>query len=170
MRSADDAHRPHRGRLVGVGGRNHQLVHAGGAGKRRGDRERPSHRRQGSVERKLTDEHTAGDLFRAQKLRSVKNAQCDREIEARAFLLHIGGREVDRDVARRKPEAAVVKRGANTRIRFAHRRVGKSYQSEAGLRRLRCVDLDGDAYRVNSVSRGAPYFREHGTWRPRGSP
>ena len=133
MRSPHDANRTHCGGFICIRGRDDQFSHRGIAGERSGDGERPPHRRHCPVERQLADEDASADLFVVKEFRGVEDAEGDGEIKAGAFLFHVGRREVDGDAARRKPEAAVVKGGADPRVGFPYRGVGKSYQNEAGL-------------------------------------
>ena len=150
MRSANDAQRSHRRRFVCVRGGNDQLADFRVASDRRGNRQRAADRRDGSVKRQFADENAPGDLILVQQLRRMQDAEGDGKVEAGAFLFHIGGREIDGDVARRKPEAAVVKRGADARVRLAYGGVGKTDERETGLRSLRSIDFDSDANRVNA--------------------
>ncbi len=150
MHGSDDAHLSHGSGFVRVGNRNDQLANVFVTRERGGNRQSPAHRRDAAVERQLTDENTSGDLLVAQELRSVKNAERDRKIKSRSLLLHIGWREVDGDVAWRKPETTGMQRRAHARVRLAHGSVGKSDECEARLRRLRGVDFDRDADRVNA--------------------
>src|SRR5260370_2623666 len=162
MRRADDAQRSHRGRFVRIGRRDDELANVRVTRESCGDRQRSAHRREGSVEVKLANDHASGEVVVVKKLYRVQNAESNREVESRSFFLHIGRREIDGDVARRKPESAVVQRRANARIGLAHGGIGKTDEGESRFRRLSGVDFDGDAYRVDPEGRGRPNFCEHG--------
>jgi hypothetical protein len=60
-----------------------------------------------------------------------EDAERDRKVEAPALLRQLGGREVDRDAARRKLEPAVHERRAHAVLRLLHLGVGQADHREA---------------------------------------
>src|SRR5262249_29306735 len=98
-----------------------------------------------------------------------EDADGDGEIESRSLFLHIGGREVDGDLAGGQPVAAVLKGGGDARGGLAHGRVRKP-DPRGGRLAKSGVGFDDDPNCVNFEGRCAPYFRKHGVGRPRGSP
>src|SRR5581483_2123362 len=79
-----------------------------------GNRQRALDRAHTAVERKLTD---ADDVNKTVVLGKIavgaKDAERDRQVETRTFLAHVGGREIDRGLLKRKEVTAVLHRGPN---------------------------------------------------------
>ena len=150
MRRADHAQRLHRRRFVRIGSGHDQLANVRIARQSRRDRKRSADRRDSSIERELADENASGNVIFVKELGCLQDSEGDGQIESGTFFFHIGGREIDGDVTRRQPEAAVMQRGADARVGLADGGIGKTDECEAGLRRLRGVDFDGDAHRVDA--------------------
>jgi hypothetical protein len=157
-----DANRLHGSGFAGVSGRHDQLAQVGIARERSGDRERAAHRHERAVERQLADEDAAENGFRRQKLGDDEDADGNRQVERRSFLLHVRRREVYGEMALRQPVAAMAQRGTDARIRFARGGVRKSDQSEAGLLGDASIDFDDNSYCFNPEGRGTPYLGKHG--------
>src|SRR5688500_10771262 len=92
-----------------------------------------------SIERELPDAEL-GDVDRELTARA-EDAERDREVESRAFLTALRGREVHRDPTERELEPAVSDRRAHPLARLAHGGVGEADDVEAG-QPARDVDLD----------------------------
>jgi hypothetical protein len=85
----------------------------------------------------------------------------------RAFLLDVGGRQVDGDVRGRDVVAAVLQRRANSFAALAHRRVRQAHGGEVVFRHLDAgnVHFHLDDRGVNAVDRGAQGLEEHASGR-----
>ena len=105
----------------------------------RRDRQHAAHRPQRAVERQLADEQRVRDRVRADHLRRAQQADRDRQVERRAVLAQVGGREVDGDPARRQLEAAVVaaRPGRARASRARRRRPARRCRSRAARCRRR---------------------------------
>ena len=97
---------------------------------------------------------------RPELLRPQQDADGDREVERRAGLAELRGREVDGDPARRVVEAGVAKRAADAFARLRQRRVGQPDDREARQAR-RHVDLDADDPSGDAVEGGGEQRRKH---------
>ena len=84
----------------------------------------------------------------------------DRELEARAGLAHVAGREVDRDALEREVHARRQQRGAHPFARLAAGGVGQSDDVVAG-QPVADVDLDPDGLTVDAEQRRAGDRGEH---------
>jgi hypothetical protein len=89
-----------------------------------------------------------------------EDAQGDREIERRAGLPHISGRQVDGDAVRRKLEPRIPDRALDPIAALADARVGQPDQVEAGQAE-RDVDLDVHGPGVDPEESGRPEAGEH---------
>ena len=71
-----------------------------------------------TVERQLAEQHPVGDLAALDHALRRQDAERDRQIEGRARLPHVGGREIHRDAMGGKLEAGIADR-ARTRSRLS---------------------------------------------------
>ena len=83
-----------------------------------------------------------------------QNPQSHRQIEARAFLSYVGGREIDGDALVRIPEAGVHERALNPLPAFAHRRIRHPDGDEVAILARVHVHLDIDYVRIDPEDRG----------------
>ena len=65
-------------------------------------RQCPQNRDQPPVQRQFTQSNRGRDLFFRDDLQRGQNRQSNRQVEMRAFLGHVGGRQIDRDFLRRQ--------------------------------------------------------------------
>ncbi len=85
------------------------------------DRQRAFDRTHASIKRKLADAQNVNQVVRFGEIAvRAENAKRDRQIETRAFFAHVGGREIDRGLLKRKEVAAVLHCGADAFARLAH--------------------------------------------------
>ena len=93
----------------------------------------------------------------------AEDADGDGEIEAGAFLLDVGGGEVDGDAGGRKVEAGVPDGGADAVAGFADGGVGEADGAEGFLLLLNSGEVDFyiDDVRVDAVDRGAAGLEQH---------
>ena len=106
-------------------------------------RERAAHRPQLAAERELAAERARAERFLRHLPAGRQHADGDRQVEARARLAHVRGREVHRDALLREVEPGVQQRRADPLARLAD---GAVRQPDERERREPAadVDLDGD--------------------------
>ncbi len=128
-------------------------------------RERDRHRQDArdaadlAAEAELPDQPDAV-LTRAELLGSQEDAEGDRQVERRAGLAQLGGREVDRDAAWWMVEARVAQRPAHTLPRLRQRGVRQPDDREPGQARGD-VHLDADDPAGDADERGGQEGCEH---------
>ena len=117
-----------------------------------------------AVEAELADQEKAAEVVRAQRAIGAEDADGDGQVEAGAFFLEIGGREVDGDEGGRDVEAGVLDGGADAVAAFAHGGVGQADGVEVIFigDHAAIVDFDVDEVGVDAVDGGAESFEEHG--------
>ena len=113
------------GSLARVGGGNDEVLDSFGAGGD-GDGKHSLHGAQRAVQAELADQQEVGDVLDVQRAVCAENADGNGKVEAGAFLLDVGGREVDGDSGGRNVEAGVADGGAYAVARFAHGGVGQA--------------------------------------------
>jgi len=93
----------------------------------------------------------------------AQNADSDRQIEAGAFLLQVGRRQIDGDVGGRQRKAGVADRCANTIAAFAHGSVRQSDSRKALLRLLDAgeIHLNINDVRIDTVHSSTQRLEEH---------
>ena len=84
----------------------------------------------------------------------------DRQVEARALLLDVGGGEVDRGAAHRRREAGVDERGHDAVLAFLHGGVGQADDDDLRIA-VPGIDLDLNGIRIHPVDRPRPDLGEH---------
>jgi len=104
---------------------------------------------------------SAPRALRADLLGGGEGPYRHRQIEDRAFLLNVGGSEVDGDLAGGQFAIRVSDRRPDAFLGFLHRRVrqphdGKRRQASAD------VDFDVDRIRVQPQDRRRAHLRQHG--------
>ena len=150
------------GSLAGVGGGDDEGANAGGAGGD-GDGQHALDGAQTAVETELADQQEVGDVLDVQAAVGAEDADGDGQVEAGAFLLNVGGGEVDGDAGGRNVEAGVLDGGADAVAGLADGGVGQAdggelffIEDDAGE-----VDFDIDDAGVDAVDGGAAGFEEH---------
>ena len=113
------------------------------------------------AERQLAEHRPAVDLDGRELLGRRQQPAGRREVEARADLAQVRGREVDGDPPLRKREARVQQRGVDALARFPHGRIGAPDDRERRQARAQ-VDLDGDSPRGEAVDRKGRDAGKHG--------
>src|SRR6266571_8407507 len=92
-----------------------------------GDRQSAADRPHPSIKRQLADGKNVSQMFGLTQIAiRAKNTERDWEIEARALLAHVRGREIDRGLMKREEERAVVDGRADAFARFAHGEIRQS--------------------------------------------
>ena len=104
-------------------------------------------------EREFADHDEIVELVGFDLFARGQHADGDGQIEARPFLFHIGGREVDGGAAHRKFEAGIGQRGRDAVARFLHGGVRQADDDDDRVA-VTGVDLDFDGIRFNAVDRG----------------
>jgi hypothetical protein len=130
-----------------------------------GDRQRPAARPQLAAERQLPEDRPAVERLGRDLAVGREDPHGDREVEARAGLAQVGGREVRGDALLRELEAGVLDRRADALARLADRLVAEPDDRE-GRQALAQVDLDGHPPRLDAVDREGGDAGEHGSERP----
>ncbi len=78
------------------------------------DRQRTAHCPHPTVQRKLADGQNVRQMLSIAEVSvSAENAKSNWQIEACTFLAHVGRRQIDRGLVKRKEESTVVDCGAN---------------------------------------------------------
>ena len=123
----------------------------------------PCTARSAAVEAELADQEEVGDVLDVQRAVGAENADGDGQIEAGAFLLDVGGREVDGDAGGRNVEAGVLDGGADAVARLAHGGVGQADGGELSLSRTTPEKSTSTSMMlgVDAVDGGAAGFEEH---------
>ena len=101
------------------------------------DRQHAANAVDGAVERQLADDDGIVDRSARQRSRCGQQAKGDRQIERRARLADIGGRQVDGDPVGREFESRIADGRADTVAALADRRVGQSPPWRNGADRRR---------------------------------
>jgi hypothetical protein len=114
------------------------------------DRERAPATAQPAAERELTEDDDLGERVLRDLAARREHGERDRQVEARAALAQVGGREVGDDAPHRELEAAVEQRGADTLAGLADGGVAEPDDAE-GRQPLAHVDLDGHGTGVEAV-------------------
>ena len=141
-RSADHLDPAHERGLPGVPGRHDQPgVAALPRPQRRGQRSADA--AELAAERQLSAERAALERLGRHLPAGGEQPDGDREVEARARLAHVRGREVDRDAHERELEARVLDRRAHALPRLPDRAVGQAHERER-RQPAAYVHLDGD--------------------------
>ena len=119
------------GGLGGVGGRQHHAAAARRPGAQ-GDGQRAAHRPEIALETQLADDEIAVEPPGRELAAGEQDAERDREIERRACLRAIRGREIARDALERERESRAGERGGHPLSAFLY---GALRQTDRGERR-----------------------------------
>jgi hypothetical protein len=120
-----------------------------------GNREHAANAVDGTVERQFAEDHGIVDGPSVQLSRGGEQSERNGQVEGRACLADIGGREVDRDAVGRELEARVSNGGPHAIAALANGRVGQTDHGEVGEAE-RYVDLDMHRVGVHAEDRSAP--------------
>ena len=112
-------------------------------------------------QREFADDDKVVELVGFDLFAGGQHADGDGQIEARPFLFHVGGREIDGRAAHRKFEAGIGQRGRDAVARFLHRRVRQTDDDDEGVAPAG-VDLDFDRKGFNAIDGGGTNPGEHG--------
>ena len=120
-------------------------------------------RTQASVEPQLAHQQEAAQIVDAQRAISAENADGNGQIEPGAFLLQVGGRQVDGDVRGRNQVAGVLDGGAHAVAALPHRRVGQPHGVKMILvgHNATVIDFHVDQVGINTVDCSAEGLEEH---------
>ena len=142
-------------RFVRVG-HDHPTLALSNGGHHRG--QHAGHGTQASVEPQLADVHRLREGRGIHRAFRGERGDRDRDVEGRSVLGEARGRQVDRETAARKCEAAVGARVVHPLHRFAERLVGQADDAELGLL-IRQVRLDLDELAVEPGEGDRPRAR-----------
>ncbi len=120
-----DVHAADHGGFSGIGFGDDHARNLASAGLN-GDGQRAANAAHAAIERKFSDEQTVGDLLLGQPAVGADDAQRHGQVEARTFLLDVGGSEIDCDVGRRNVVAAILQRRAHAVAALADRGIGQA--------------------------------------------
>jgi hypothetical protein len=117
-----------------------------------------------AVEAQFANQQELAQVAHAQRAIRAQNADGDGQIEARAFLLEVGGRQVDGDVGGRNQIAGVLDGGPDAVASLEHRRIGEADGVEDVLlgNHAAVIDLDIDEVGVDAVDSRAVGLEENG--------
>ena len=113
------------------------------------DRKRAAHRPQTAVEAELAHEHSLRNGTTLELASGDQNTDSDRQIERRALLPDVGGRQVYRDASRRYLESGIDERRTDPLAAFLDRARGQP-DNRPLWKSLRRVNLDDDIICVNA--------------------
>ena len=138
----------------GFGGIFRRNQHAGFAVRPRaqGDRQNALARAHRAGQRQFADDDKIVELVGFDLFAGGQHAERDGQIEARPFLFHVGGREIDGRAAHREFEAGIGERGGDAVARFLHRGVRQADDDDQRVAPAG-VDLDFDRIRFNAIER-----------------
>lgn len=149
------------GGLASIRFRHHHVFDSAFA-RRQGSGKRAAHRAHASIERQFTEKHILVENFTEERPLATEQPERDRKIERRAFLAHVGGRQIYRDgKVSRKIEAAIFQRGLGAFAALLHGDVRETDHIEIARLAGADVDLDFDQVGVNAINGGAECFKEH---------
>ena len=124
-------------------GRRHRC----GQGARYGD--------QSAVQRHLSDADGSGDLVQRHQFQRRQHGQCNRQIEMRALLWHVGGGQVDGDFLGWQRDAKFRQGGADAVPGLGHGLVGQTDDRKARqARRDGALDVNGTRLQPLEGDRG----------------
>ena len=130
------------------------------------DRERATDRLDLAVEREFADDGVRSDDAIFHDARGGEDTEGDRQVERRALLPDVGGRQVHGDPVQGEGEAGVADRGAHALAALAHGGVWQAHRGE-GRQAARDVDLDADERSLHSHKRSREHTGQHGVDRGR---
>ena len=146
-------------RLGRVRLRDQQAAVARAPGAQRGVQRAPD-RPQLSAQRELAGQRVAMEVLGRHLSARREQAHGDREVEARARLPHVRGREVDGQPLLREIQPGVQQRRSDALTRLADRAVRQSDERER-REPLAHVDLDGDLLGADAFERKGGHCCEH---------
>ena len=123
-------------------------------------RQRPGHRRDGSVERQLPQHDIAVDRIGRDGAKPGHQADSDGQVVVAALLGQIRGGEIDRHPPRRHRQAGCMQRRPHALAALGDRLVGQSDDMHAGLAR-RDHHLNVDRHRLDALKRDRANPRNH---------
>ena len=124
------------------------------------DGQHASHGAHCAGEREFSDERKAGGVCKVVVFSGGDHAERDGEVEAGAFLFHIGGREIDRRAPARPEIAAVADRRRHAVLAFLHGGVGQANHDDDRTSASR-IDFDFDLERIDAIDRRRINFSQH---------
>ena len=117
------------------------------------DGQNPFARSHRTGKREFADGNEVIELIRFNLLTCRQHAERDRQIKARPFLLHIGGREIDGGAPVRKSEPGTVERRGDAVARFFHRSIRQSDDHDERIA-ITSADLDFDGISFDAIDGG----------------
>src|ERR1700676_4815882 len=109
-----------------------------------GDRQRAANTANSAIQRQLSHEQAVRNFFLREPAVGSDDAERHRQVESWAFLLYIGGGQIDCDVRRRNIVAAILQCRANSISAFAHRGV-----RQADSMKVILISLDAGAVKLH---------------------
>ena len=113
----------------------------------------PLHRTHRAGQRQFADHDEIVELVGFDLFAGGQHADGDGQIEARPFLFHVGGREIDGGAAHRKFEAGIGERRRDAVARFLHGGIRQADDDDERVA-LAGVDLDFDRIGFDAVDGG----------------
>ena len=127
---------------------------------RRGDRKHAARRLDRAVQRQFAEDQHVVDVAPADDAGGGENAERDREIERRAGLADVGGRQIDRDPVLGELEAGIPYGAPDAIAALANARVRQAHDSES-RQAERDVDFDVDGGRFDPEDGGGADAGQH---------
>ena len=124
------------------------------------DRERATDRLDLAVERELADDGVRSDDAIFHDARGGEDTEGDRQVERRALLPDVGGRQVHGDPVQGEGETGVADRGAHALAALAHGGVRQAHRGE-GRQAGRDVHFDTHERRFHADERCREHARDH---------
>ena len=118
---------------------------------------------QATVEAQFSYQEKIAEVAQLQAAIRTQNPDCHGQIEAGAFFLQIGGRQVNGDLRRRNIEAGIFDGGADAVAALAHGGVGQTDRMKAVFCRLDAgkIHFNIDDVGVDTIYSGAKGFEKH---------
>src|SRR5437588_2644699 len=133
------------------------------------NRQRPANWPHPPIKRQLSNCQNVGKVFGIAEIAiSTENPEGNRQIKAGTFFAHVGRREIDRGLVKRKEKRAVINRRSNTLPRLAYCEIGQAnYNHRRRLIGLAAhgsqIDFDVDQIGIDAIDGSALSAEEHGS-------
>ena len=127
------------------------------------NRQHARHTAHAAIQPQLAHSQELAQIAVLQRAIRAQNADGDRQIEAGAFLLQVGRREIDGDVGGRQRKAGVADGRANTIAALAYRSIRQSNGRKALFRHLDAgkIHLNIDDVRIDAIHSSTQRLEKH---------
>jgi len=127
------------------------------------NRQQAFHGSHGAGQCEFTDDDEVIKLIGFELVVCRENAKRNRQVEARSFLAHVGGREIDREATNRESKPGIRQRRDDAVLGFLHRGVGQADDQDLKIARA-SVGLNFNWKSLDAVYCCGTNFGEHRAW------